>query len=149
MTRIAIANRLASLAILASFMGCVPPSSHLPPIPSEASSQNLVRVMAVPRESVFPKILDVLVDLGYQVRCVNPELGQLNIQRAWTESNGLGNRFSYSIEATLLFKHESPQSTRVRVIVESQSIVDGRQILDPAQCQTLLQTIENALRPTP
>jgi hypothetical protein len=103
--------------------------------------------MPVARESVFPKVLDVLIDLGYQVRCVNLELGQVNIHRAWTERNALGNPFSYLIEATLLFRHEGPQSTRVRVIVESQSIVDGRQILDPAQCQILLQTIENALRP--
>jgi hypothetical protein len=96
---------------------------------------------------VFPKVLDVLVDLGYQVRCANQELGQVNIHRAWTEMV-MGNPFQYSIEATLLFRTETPGSTRVRIIVESQSRADGRQILDPVQCQMLLQTIEKALKPT-
>ena len=138
---------MVSVAILTVFTGCVPPP-HLPPAPSEAISQNLVRVMPVPREAIFPKVLDVFVDLGYQVRCVNQDLGQVNIHRAWTEYNFQGNPFQYSFEATLLFKQETPQSTRVRIIVDYQSVFDGRQILDPTQCQILLQTIENALRPT-
>ena len=137
-----------TLAILAVSVGCIPPS-HLPPVPSEASSQNLVRVMAIPREAVLPKVLDVLVDLGYQIRCVNQDLGQVNIYRAWTEKDFLGNPLQYSVEATLLFRPDGPQSTRARVIIESQSRVDGRQILDPALCQTLLQNIESALRPNP
>ena len=144
MTCSSISIWFGSLLMLAGSLACMPPS-HLPPVPSEASSQNLVRILPCPRGSVFPKVLDVLVDLGYQVRCVNKELGQVNIHRAWTEKNLMGNPFSYSIEATLLFGPEGPQATRVRIIVESQSLVDGRQILDPAQCQTLLQSIEKAL----
>ena len=147
MTRHSSTIWLLSFAILVCSLGCAPPA-HLPPVPAEASSQNLVRVIPVPRELVFPKVLDVLVDLGYQIRCVNQDLGQVNIHRAWTESL-MGNPFNYSIEATLLFRVEDPRSTRVRIIIESQSMVDGRLILDPAQCQQLLQTIENGLRATP
>ena len=146
-TRYAFLILIVSVAILTVFSGCVPPP-HLPPAPSEAINQSLVRVMPVPREAIFPKVLDVLVDLGYQVRSVNQDLGQVNIHRAWTEYGFQGHPYQYSFEATLLFRQEAPQSTRVRIIVDYQSVIDGRQILDPTQCQILLQTIENALRPT-
>ena len=83
--------------------------------------------------------------MGYQVRGVNPEVGQVNIFRTWIVPVGLG-RAPVTMEGTLFFQSEGAGATRVRIIVTETNPVDGREILDPALCQELLQQIETGLR---
>lgn len=135
---------LPALAILAGSLGCVAP--QLPPVPSEAASSNLVRMMPIGRDQVFPKVVGVLMGMGYQVRSVNQEVGQVNIFRTWDVSTGLGGRSSLTMEGTLFFQGEGSVSTRARIIVTETNRVNGREILDPGLCQELLKQLESALR---
>lgn len=135
---------LPALAILSGSVGCLAP--QLPPVPSEAASSSLVRVMPIARDQVFPKVVGVLMAMGYQVRCVNPDVGQVNIFRTWEVVHGLSTRVPLTMEGTLFFQPEGAGTTRVRTLVTEIDPINGRQILDPDLCQELLRQLESALR---
>ena len=111
---------LGSALLLALAFGCAePPVAFVPPTGNPASPGNpssvQSRVLPIARDQVFPKVLSVLMDMGYQVRCVNPDLGQVNIYQTWYDTT-LAARPELSLEATLLFLPENASQTRVRVV---------------------------------
>jgi hypothetical protein len=73
------------------------------------------RVIATPFPSVFPKVLDVLMDSGYLVRSANETLGFVSFYQQWQDSNQSGA--SLSQEGSVVFKSAGLSSTEVRLIL--------------------------------
>lgn len=99
--------------------GCLPPPAvALAPVPNQAQAEATAagqsRVLPLPRREVFPRVLGVLMDLGYQVRSANADLGQVSIYQAWYDETQAA-RPELSLEATLLFQEEGA-GTRVRIL---------------------------------
>lgn len=138
------AKKLCMTALLFLSLACVPPQA-LPTAPESAQNEDFFRDMPIPNEKIFPKVISVLMDLGYQVRVVNRELGHVSFSRAWNQSWGVGQVTPQSLEATLYFQAVGPAVTKARVLIQFQSPVLGRQIMDPAQGKALLEAIETSL----
>lgn len=128
-------------------IACVPPQA-LPSAPAVAQDQDLLRVLPVAKDKVFPRIIPILMDLGYQVRDANADLGHVSLSRAWNQE-WMGGVIPQSMEATLYFQAEGPAATRVRVLIQFQSPGVGKQIMDPGQGKALLEAIEKGLLKTP
>jgi len=108
---------------LLSLLGCLacqPPSPTVPlaplPTPAQAKAQaeSQVRVLPIAKAQVFPKVLEVLMDMGFHIRCADEALGQVNIYQAWEDQRYSGDPH-FSMEATLLFLDAGPGTTRVRM----------------------------------
>lgn len=108
----------AGLLTLGLALGCTPPVVHFPAPPTEtqvqARSSEQSRLLPLSREKLFPRVLEVLLDMGFQVRCASQELGQVNIQQTWKDASQAG--LDISVEATLLFLPEGTDATRVRMV---------------------------------
>jgi hypothetical protein len=133
-------------------------------MPSQAQAEALQtiqsRVLPLPREQVFPRVLGVLMDLGYQVRCASQDLGQVNIYQTWYDDTRAA-RPELSLEATLLFQVEDSNSTRVRIVATgrwnlissghsvSASVTGAQPALDSAECRRFLEQLEARLCPAP
>lgn len=109
---------IAAVALLSLGCSMRPPVVPMAPVPTaaqvEATSAARTRVLPMPRGQVFPKVIQVLMDLGYQVRCVNADLGQVNFYQAWYDDR-MAAHPELSLEATLLFLEEGPGRTRVQI----------------------------------
>lgn len=110
---------MGSLAI-AVLSGCVirPPAQiRTAPLPTPQEialkRQEQSRVIAVPLESVFPKVLDVLMDNGFIVRSVNEKAGFVSFSQQWQDKSW--NGVNITIEGSLLFRSAGTNSTQVRV----------------------------------
>ena len=115
--------RRSALPVSQSILGlilavaCVRPNTKvdLAQIPVEHFSPQLAqaqtRVVPLPYAKVFPRALDVLLDMGFQVRCASQDAGLANISRTWRDTSGS----TLSVEATLLFRAEGSGSTRIRM----------------------------------
>ena len=155
---------IVGLLALALAIGCQPPALNVglapvpPPAQIEATREAQSRVLPIPIATVFPRVVGVLLDLGYQVRFANRDLGQVNIFKTWQDGTW-SDTPRYSMEATLFFQPEGPGATRVRaaatgrreqVLGESYSLsVSEPQALAPDQCQRLLEILEQRLVPAP
>jgi hypothetical protein len=109
-----------SLAVvgLAGFLGCNPPEVHLSSMPlaapTSAETEIQSRVLPLALEKAFPKAVDVLLDMGFQIRCASQEVGQINIYKVWYDTTQIGKP-QITLEATLLLRAEAPTSTRIRM----------------------------------
>lgn len=133
---------LASALLLG--LACAPPQA-LPTAPEAVQSEEFLRDMALPKEKLFPKIVPVLMDLGYQVRVANAELGHVSFSRTWIQKWGLGNLAPLSMEATLYFQPMGPSMTKARVLIHIQASGLEYQKVDPKLGKALLESIENGL----
>lgn len=150
---------------LAVEMGCAPlgtPTMTVAPSPSQAQVEALrtaqSRVLPLSREAVFPKVIGVLMDLGYQVRCANQELGQVNFCQTWYDNTRVDHP-ELTMEATLLFQAEDARSTRVRIVATGRwnvisigrsvdaTVTGSQPALDSQQCKRFLEQLEEKLCP--
>lgn len=99
--------------------GCAVPVVRTAPPPTTQQialdRQVQLRVIAVPVESVFPKVLDVLMDNGFIVRSVNEKAGFVSFYQQWSDKTQ-GNA-NITLEGSLLFKSAGPNSTQARVLL--------------------------------
>ncbi len=100
-------------------LGCTPPDFSLPTTPGSGGERSigspLVRNLALPRSQVFPKVVEVLLDMGYQVRSANADLGLVNLSRTWYDET-LAAHPAMSMEATLLFQLDGRGGTRLLML---------------------------------
>jgi hypothetical protein len=147
------------LLLLLIDLGCAPPEVHLPPPPSEPEARALasLQTQTIPlgRDAVFPKVVGVLLDLGFQVRCASQELGQVNIQKTWTDRSQLSTP-DITVEATLLFLPDGPDRTKVRMLASGQWSTIGKHAntvglapsLASEDCKVFLDQLVERLGPT-
>ena len=108
---------LVAIGFLLVGTACVGPVTHvdLGSIANVAACPDLTaaqtRVIPLAKDQAFPKALDVLLDMGFQIRCASQESGQVNVARTWPDPSGT----TLSLEATLLFRAEGPGATRLRM----------------------------------
>jgi hypothetical protein len=111
----------ACLIAFALLAGCVatPPeiSSPPPPAPQEIAAMRAVetRVVPVPIESVFPHVIDVLLDNNFVVRSVDTRLGFVAFGQQWMDPTQ--PTASVSEEGTILFTSAGAGSTQMRVML--------------------------------
>lgn len=113
-------SRLALGALgLALALGCTPPDFSLPTNPGSGGGPSvgppLVRALDLPRRQVFPKVVEVLLDMGYQVRSANADLGLVNLSRTWYDETLVAHP-AMSMEATLLFQPDGHGGTRLLML---------------------------------
>lgn len=100
---------------------CRPPNpqvrSEPAPTPAQLTQVRAVqtRVIPTPIDSVFPKVIDVLMDNDYVVRSADAKLGFVSFYQQWTDSTQSGANISQ--EGAVLFKPAGPGSTQVRVML--------------------------------
>jgi hypothetical protein len=94
------------------------PTVPLAPLPSpaqvQAQTEAKTRTLPMAKAQVFPKVLEVLMDMGFHIRSANASLGQVNIFQAWEDPRYSADPH-FSMEATLLFLDAGPGATRVRM----------------------------------
>ena len=100
-------------------LGCTPPDFSLPTtsgsVGQPSAGSAMTRTLALPRGQVFPKVVEVLLDMGYQVRSASADLGLVNLSRTWYDET-LSARPALTMEATLLFQADGQESTRLLVL---------------------------------
>lgn len=100
-------------------LGCTPPNFSLPTTPRSGAEPSvgapLISTLALPRGQVFPKVVEVLLDMGYQVRSANANLGLVNLSRTWYDET-MAARPELSMEATLLFQADGQGGTRLLML---------------------------------
>jgi hypothetical protein len=107
----------AGLALLGLATACRPPviTVNLGTVPTEAPAKDVAsaqtRILPLSKANAFHRALDVLLDMGFQVRSASPEAGQMSVYKGWRDPSGS----TLSIEATLLFRPETVSSTRLRM----------------------------------
>jgi hypothetical protein len=156
-----------SAAALLAMVGCVPlppvqPRLAPEPTPQEITSTRATqtRVLAVGREAVFPRIVELLMDNGFSVRSANESLGIVSFYQQWVDGGQSGAIISQ--EGTLLFKGTAPGHTEVRALltqswqrlevtgggknVTTHGMVGGvQQNAEPAEYKKLLDLLEKGL----
>jgi hypothetical protein len=116
-TRLGSAAPWLTLALLVLGTACVPPVTRvdLASVPTEAPSENLTaaqtRTIPLPKEKAFTRAMDVLLDMGFQIRSADQASGQINIAKSWRDPS----RSTLSLEATLLFRPRDAGSTTLRM----------------------------------
>jgi hypothetical protein len=109
---------LGALAI-AVLSGCALPEVRTAPLPTTQqlalNRQVQSRVIAIPVEGVFPKVLDVLMDNGFIIRSINEKAGFVSFYQQWVDKS---QRYAnITIEGSLLFTSAGPNSTLARVLL--------------------------------
>ncbi|MDR3684235.1 MAG: hypothetical protein P4L11_10960 [Geothrix sp.] len=153
------------LALLGG-LACQPPNLSVPlaPLPSpeqaRIQAESQIRVLPLPKAQVFPKVLEVLMDMGFHIRCADEALGQVNIYQAWEDPRYSADPH-FSMEATLLFLDAAPGTTRVRmagtghwnVWVSGKTLATTAQgtmpALSPEDCREFLDRLQARLCPRP
>jgi hypothetical protein len=97
------------------------------------------RVLPIARTSVFPKVVDLLLDNGYLVRSVNYDLGVLSFYHQWPNPERGG--YILQQEGTMVIAAEGPGSTRVRLAMSGRweytgANIDNYMLLNAAGAQT-------------
>jgi hypothetical protein len=160
--------RLISVCLLALLgsLACQRPNLTVPlaPLPSpdqaKSEAESQIRVLPIAKAQVFPKVLEVLMDMGFQIRCADGALGQVNIFQAWDDPRYAADPH-FSMEATLLFLDSGSMATRVRmsgtgrwnVWVSGQNratnVQGTRPTLSPEDCREFLDRLQAMLCPRP
>jgi hypothetical protein len=105
--------------------GCAlpPVQIHTAPAPTEAQVAHIrdiqTRVIPAPFDSIFPKVVDVLMDNGYVVRSTDSQLGFVAFYQQWTDP-GQYNAI-IALEGNAIFEREGPNTTRIRVALTGAS----------------------------
>jgi hypothetical protein len=113
-------NALAMIAICMT-AACAPPPPvvHSAPTPTPEQLMQVraaqTRVIPTPIDSVFPKVIDVLMDNDYVVRSADAKLGFISFYQKWTDTTQKGANIT--LEGSALFKRATPGSTQVRVML--------------------------------
>lgn len=142
-------------------IGCAPPRPEFKatptPAPEAVAGLRAVqsRVLPLGLKAVFPKVLEVLLDHGYQIRSANEQLGLVSFFQQWTDSDRLGAP-AYSQEGTLVFQPVGAGSTRLRVLITGRSeenvgknaafMAGPQRGASPEQYRQLLDFLEQALQ---
>jgi len=110
-------------------------------------------------ESVFPKVLDVLMDNGFIVRSVNEKAGFVSFYQQW---NDVSQHYAnLKLEGALLFKPVDANSTQARAVLtgdwqtfstggpnSADSMVGGvQQSIGVREYERVLDAIEHGLAP--
>ncbi len=157
--------RTGSALGLALGLGCAPPPPFTVPPPAGQAGPGAPevvqsRTLPIAPDQVFPRVLGVLLDMGYQIRSANRELMFVNIHRTWFDETLVG-RPELSMGATLLFEAAGPGTTRVRILptgrwsrvnsVEggSATVTLAEPSLDPKESQRFLDQLARRLCPDP
>jgi hypothetical protein len=99
--------------------GCAMPPVQIrsAPTPTDAEVAQMrgiqTRVISAPFDSIFPKVVDVLLDNGYVVRSTDSKLGFVAFYQQWTDPEQYDAIIA--LEGDALFEPDGPASTRVRV----------------------------------
>ena len=152
-------NKLCLLAPALLLVGCTFPEVRLAPPPSaeqvKTARTQRSRLIQVPCSTVFPRVLDLLVERGFQVRAVDRELGFVAFAQQWTDPGQFST--GLSLEATLLVRPEEG-ATRITLLLNGRwdriSSVEGGSAsvsaqareIDPEQYRRLLDLLEAGLR---
>jgi len=111
----------ATLAVL-GFSGCVPLAPvqlRSAPEPSEQEMAQLrniqSRTIAIRRDAVFPKVLEVLMDGGYVIRSANTDLGLVTFYQQWMDQTQ--HNANIAEEGSAVFSSAGPNQTRVRLVI--------------------------------
>ena len=111
----------ATLAVL-GFSGCVPLAPvqlRSAPEPSEQEMAQLrniqSRTIAIRRDAVFPKVLEVLMDGGYVIRSANTDLGLVTFYQQWMDQ--AQHNANIAEEGSAVFSSAGPNQTRVRLVI--------------------------------
>ena len=109
-----------SVIVIGMLTGCGRPvvvRSEPTPTPEQVAQVRAIqtRVIATPIESVFPKVIDVLMDNDYVVRSADAKLGLVVFYQQWTDTTQ--NSANITQEGTALFKSVGASSTQVRVML--------------------------------
>ena len=113
---------LASLAAAtaSALAACVQPTpvtlrAAPTPTPDEVAQirSAQTRSIQVPIESVFPKVLNVLMDNGYIIRSVDSRTGFVAFYQRWTDS--AQHNAIISMEGSAVFTSTGPNTTQIRV----------------------------------
>jgi len=141
--------------------GCqaAPVQVHSAPTPTPEQVLQLraiqTRVVAVPSDSVFPLVINVLMDNGYVVRSANAQLGLVAFYQQWTDATQ--SDASLTQEGSILFTPAGPGSTQVRVMLtggwqqedvgrQVSAMVGGvQQSAEAAEYKKVLDTLEAGL----
>lgn len=112
---------VAMLAVL-WFSGCVPLAPvqlRSAPEPSEQEMAQLrniqSRTIAIRRDAVFPKVLEVLMDGGYVIRSANTDLGLVTFYQQWMDQ--AQHNANIAEEGSAVFSSAGPNQTRVRLVI--------------------------------
>jgi hypothetical protein len=113
-------NALSMIAIcMTAACAQIPPAVHSAPTPTPEQLTQIratqTRVIRVPIDSVFPKVIDVLMDNDYLVRSADAKLGFVSFYQKWTDTTQKGANITQ--EGAALFTRASPGSTQVRVML--------------------------------
>jgi hypothetical protein len=121
---------LIGLLITCALSGCLtlpPVQLHSAPAPTAQEIKQIhemqSRVLALGSETVFPRVLDVLMDNGYVVRSVDSKIGFVAFYQQWADFQQGGAIIA--LEGCAIFEAQGPASTRVRV-----SLTGGSQRLE-------------------
>lgn len=82
--------------------------------PAEQGLRIHAQVLPVPSEVLFPKAVEALLDHHCIILAVNQQLGILSFRTQSEDRTARYRKHLNVLEGTLLFKRESPASTRVR-----------------------------------
>ena len=112
---------LATLAVL-GFSGCAPLAPvqlRSAPEPSEQEMAQLrniqSRTIAIRRDAVFPRVLEVLMDGGYVIRSANTDLGLVTFYQQWMDQTQ--HNANIAEEGSAIFSSAGPNQTRVRLVI--------------------------------
>jgi len=112
---------LATLAVL-GFSGCAPLAPvqlRSAPEPSEQEMAQLrniqSRTIAIRRDAVFPKVLEILMDGGYVIRSANTDLGLVTFYQQWMDQTQ--HNANIAEEGSAIFSSAGPNQTRVRLVI--------------------------------
>ena len=83
------------------------------------------RVLSLPFDRVFPKVIDVLLDSGYVVLFADKDLGVVSFHQQWNDASQ--HTANITQEGTAVFRSSGGDSTEVRLF-----LTGGWQRLEPA-----------------
>lgn len=99
--------------------GCASVQIRSAPLPTTAEAEQnrtvQTRLLKVPFETVFPKVIGVLLDDGYIVSSANERLGLVSFSQQWLDKDQ--HNANIRQEGTLFFERAGADATSVRVLM--------------------------------
>lgn len=155
-------RRSAALFSIFVLAGCLQPprietAPMADPVDTARIGESHSRVLPISRSAVFPKVLDLLLDQGFQVLSVDEPLGLVSFHQQWVDRTQ-DTKPILILEGTLVFREAAPGATKVRVEMSgrSETLVAGKggavlipsvmQKVDGAEYRKLLDLLERGLR---
>lgn len=105
--------------VITILSGCTVPVVRIAPPPTTQQlaldRQVQLRVIAIPVENVFPKVLDVLMDNGFIVRSANERIGFVSFYQQWKDTSQ--HNANITLEGSIIFNPVGPNSTQARLLL--------------------------------